>query len=246
MVDIYGESISEIIDIPMQSSRLSAFFELLETRKMLQTVEETVEALLAAEYFGLNLTSSQLNEMICDLDLDDQSRPFLLQAGFTTISIPALLYLINHEDELISYARPLSERTNEVVNELIFKDKITIGELISRVITLCPLKQQVIMESLLDGINLDVEIAYYGMIRHMMPKLVAIYSKTSEGTDPAIDMAEMRGVIMNAVNELIPGPGHGLVIGNVPIMQYVGGHNMQDVIGDIGDIIATDSDEEDQ
>lgn len=180
--DIHGTpdcSMDDIIQISMKSTRLCLFLELLETRKALATNEDTVESLHAACYFGLNLKERELNEILCASNLDniDEGHVFLAQKGFNKITIPAVIYLLSHKDELAKEARPsMYEKVKETIAKLEGTDKISIRDALLMYMSNYPLNIRMVLQDVVKRFNHEeISVSEMMILKKVCGPMAAVY-----------------------------------------------------------------------
>ena len=134
-----------VIPLPFTSDEMNLFFELLETRKPLPSIEATIRALEIANYMGFNLDRSELNCLLWELkrtfgiDNIEQADEFLMGLGYKKIDISALIHVLTHRHELSEFTGPTpKERYQRFVAAFNAKPKWSHNEMFELALPVIP------------------------------------------------------------------------------------------------------------
>ena len=172
------EKIDGLVEIPFTSLELNLFLELLETRRILSTIDGTFAALVLADYFELNLTPLELNQMITDFHLKlgleniEQADEFILEAGCKELSIPALVHLLVNRSQLLAFTGlTREERFDRFAKEFCAKTSVGVAETLRMALPLVPQIMKEIFIMILSGIPHEYPIpeSYLGYARTFLP-----------------------------------------------------------------------------
>jgi arsenate reductase-like glutaredoxin family protein len=99
--------------IPFTREEINAFLGLLQTRRALSTKEDTLKALRVADYLLMNLTNSELNQIVADLsqtkisefltDSLEQVDEFVKTNGHLELNIPGLIQALENPASLRNF-----------------------------------------------------------------------------------------------------------------------------------------------
>ncbi len=218
------EGISGAIEIPFTSLELNLFLELLETRKVLSSVDETIKALLLADYFELKLTPLELNQMISDIHLNfdvdniEQVDEFILEAGYKELTAGAVAHVLVHRAQLATFPGvSRGERFDRFVKEFSVKTSVGILEALRLVLPLVPHLAKKIL--IIDAMPKEEPISekYLGYMKMLLPILKSQIFNDGETLAPALDLT----AIMRAMR---PAP---------IIRDYDNGPNQQEVLRNV-------------
>lgn len=138
IADLFSESFDpdDQIELPFTRAELEVFFELLATEEL---PPEPLSALRVADYLNLNWPLHKLERLLTQLSLDNIELVdgFLKQAGYPALSFTALIYLLQHRAELMSFTGPrIRERFDHTFEGLV--GSLTVAELQRHVLPALP------------------------------------------------------------------------------------------------------------